>query len=71
MSLPLKDRFQDVKDQTVQNLVDARDRLKHVSKQAVKNVDHHVRRDPWKFIGGAALFSVVFGFFLGRKSKRK
>lgn len=35
--------------------------------KTVRQVDKAVRKDPWKFIGGAALSALVVGLFLGKK----
>jgi len=39
------------------------------SKQFAKNASNYAHDRPWALMGVAAMFSVVFGFLLGRKSK--
>ena len=39
------------------------------SKAAVRQVDDEVHKNPWLFVGIAAVIAALFGFLLGRKSK--
>lgn len=59
------------KDKSVEAVTDAVDRVKLVTQNAVDTVDHKAHRRPWLFVSFAALFSSVFGFFLGRKYKKR
>jgi hypothetical protein len=38
--------------------------------EAGRRVDADARKRPWFYVGFAAMFSAVFGFLAGRKSKR-
>ncbi|MBF0479141.1 MAG: hypothetical protein HQL26_06625 [Candidatus Omnitrophica bacterium] len=37
--------------------------------ETVKVVDAQVRENPWPYIGGVALFSIVLGYFMGSKRR--
>jgi ElaB/YqjD/DUF883 family membrane-anchored ribosome-binding protein len=65
----LKNKFQQLQNQVSQSAEDAKDKVIDFSKHVAKDMDTEVRRKPWQFIGIAAIFSAIFGFFLGRKSK--
>ncbi len=39
------------------------------SKEMAKEVDAKAHENPWVFVAVAAVFSLIFGFFMGRKSK--
>lgn len=38
--------------------------------EKAKQVDEHVHRNPWPYIGGGALVGLLFGYILGRKNDR-
>ncbi len=38
------------------------------TREAAHKVDREAHRHPWYFVGAAALFAAIFGFFLGRKT---
>jgi ElaB/YqjD/DUF883 family membrane-anchored ribosome-binding protein len=38
------------------------------SKEIAGTIDDQVHRNPWPYIGGAALGGLLLGFILGRKS---
>ncbi len=59
----------ELKDKAVQKLEIAKDRVVEHSKEAGKRIDADAHRRPWFYVGFAALFSVIFGVFVGRKSK--
>ena len=46
-----------------------KERLAEASQDAARVVDDEAHQNPWKFVGIAALISLLIGFFLGRKSK--
>lgn len=58
------------KDKAVQKLEIAKDKVVEQSKDAGRKIDADAHRRPWFYVGFAALFSVIFGVFVGRKSKR-
>ena len=37
-------------------------------RQATTKWDKKIHREPWKYLGGVALGSLIIGFFLGRKN---
>lgn len=38
-------------------------------KKAAKEVDKRVRENPWRYLGGVAVASLVLGYFMGSKRK--
>jgi ElaB/YqjD/DUF883 family membrane-anchored ribosome-binding protein len=59
----------ELKEKAVQTLSVAKDRVVEGSKVAGRKIDAKAHEKPWYFVGVAAFFSVVLGFFLGRKTK--
>lgn len=47
----------------------ARDQMVEQGKKVAERADTEVHRHPWMYIGIGALFSLVLGFLLGRKSR--
>lgn len=70
MTSPLQARVRDLKEQSVEKLQDAKMRVVDGTRDAAKKIDREAHKRPWAFVGAAALFTTIFGFFLGRKSKR-
>lgn len=60
----------DLREKSVDQLHQAREKVMDVSKDAAKKVDEHAHKRPWHFVGIAALFASMLGFLLGRKTKR-
>jgi ElaB/YqjD/DUF883 family membrane-anchored ribosome-binding protein len=58
-----------VKEKATHAILEARDKVLDQSKAAVKSVDSEAHKQPWLFVGIAALAASLLGFFLGRKSK--
>jgi ElaB/YqjD/DUF883 family membrane-anchored ribosome-binding protein len=61
---------QDVKEKAAQKFEVVKDTVIEHSKEAGKKIDADAHRRPWFYVGFTALFTVIFGFFVGRKSKR-
>jgi ElaB/YqjD/DUF883 family membrane-anchored ribosome-binding protein len=59
----------EMKDKAVQKLELVKDQVIEHSKEAGKKIDADAHRRPWFYVGFAAVFSIFFGFFVGRKSK--
>ena len=64
-----KPKLDEFKKQTVRSLNRARVRVVARSNEMADVVHKEVKKNPWKYLGLAALTSVVFGFLFGRKSK--
>ncbi len=56
-------------EQSADSLNVLKDRLTDVSHDAARVVDDEAHKSPWRFVGIAAIVSLILGFVLGRKSK--
>lgn len=58
-------------DSAKKNASEAANRAKEISEEKVKEiatqVDQNVHSNPWPYIGGVAVVSLLMGFILGRK----
>ena len=59
MRAQLQSRLEDIKTQSIET-----------GKQVAHKLDNEAHKRPWHFVGFAAVFSAIFGFFVGRKTKR-
>jgi ElaB/YqjD/DUF883 family membrane-anchored ribosome-binding protein len=50
--------------------IEAAMQAKELGVEKAKKVDEHVHRNPWQYIGGAAVIGLLFGYILGRKNDR-
>ena len=50
-------------------LHELKDRVVDSARPQAERLDQEVRKNPWAFIGAAAVLSLFVGFFLGRRSK--
>jgi ElaB/YqjD/DUF883 family membrane-anchored ribosome-binding protein len=50
--------------------IEAAMQAKELGIEKAKRVDEHVHRNPWQYIGGAAVIGLLFGYILGRKDDR-
>jgi ElaB/YqjD/DUF883 family membrane-anchored ribosome-binding protein len=61
-------------DRTIEEIKERAEQSLEVLKAEVvdvaKLVDERARKSPWKFVSFAALLAVIFGFLLGRQTKR-
>jgi len=57
------------KKRAVEAALHAKEMGAEKAKQVASNVDEHVHENPWPYIGGVALASLLLGFILGRSSK--
>ena len=65
----LSHALNEVKDAASDSILKARDRVYSTSKDAAQKIDQSAHRNPWAYVGGAALVSALAGFFLGRRTK--
>lgn len=59
----------DFKEKVHHQMEVVKDKVVDVSKDAGRKIDEHAHKKPWQFVGVAAFFSVILGFFFGRKTK--
>ena len=50
--------------------VEAAMQAKEFGVEKAKDVDEHVHRNPWQYIGGAAVVGALFGYVLSRRHDR-
>lgn len=55
-----------LKDQ-IETLVNARNQGQAKVREAAGNVDEHVHTNPWPYLGGAAVISLLGGYLMGLK----
>ena len=65
----LQEVLSEVKPELKSAALEMRDTAVQSTKQSIKKVDDTAHESPWRFIGGAAIVSIVIGYLLGRKSK--
>lgn len=60
----------ELRDQARESLEALKGRAGDISRDAAHKVDEEAHRNPWQFVALAAIVSLVFGFLLGRQTKR-
>jgi ElaB/YqjD/DUF883 family membrane-anchored ribosome-binding protein len=70
MKPQIQSKWNELKETSSEQLNAAKIKVVDASKQAVDKVDTEARKRPWHFMGVASFFSLVFGFLMGRKSKK-
>lgn len=61
------ERFDNVKVKSVEAVANAKEIGEEKAKEIAKNVDELVHKNPWPYIGGVAVGSLLLGYILGRK----
>ncbi len=61
----------DLSERSMVALHEVKDKVAEGGRQAVSRVDRKAHEKPWAFVGIAALFTALLGFFLGRGRKRE
>ena len=64
----IKHSFDSAKKSAAEAAAKAKDIGEEKVKEFATQVDQNVHSSPWQFIGGAALFSLLLGYILGRKN---
>jgi len=59
----------DAKKHAAEAAAHAKDVSVEKARELAGDVDKSVHRNPWPFIGGAAVISLLFGYILGRNPK--
>ena len=59
----------DVRKQAFEAAVHARDVGVEKAREIAGDVDKHVHRNPWPYIGGTAAIGLLLGYILGRNRK--
>jgi ElaB/YqjD/DUF883 family membrane-anchored ribosome-binding protein len=59
----------DVRKQAVEAAAHARDISVEKAREMADDVDKHVHRNPWPYIGGMAAVGLLLGYILGRNRK--
>jgi ElaB/YqjD/DUF883 family membrane-anchored ribosome-binding protein len=62
----IKDKYVNLKDVLTNASNNGKAAVKQAKKHAIQ-LDKKVHKDPWIFLGGVALSSLIFGLMLGRK----
>ena len=57
------------KDHAVEAAADAKDVGVEKAREIARDVDEGVHQNPWPYIGGSAVVSVLLGYILGRSRK--
>lgn len=70
MNPEFENALNEIKEEAQKRLNSIRDKTKESTRNAVRSVDELVQNDPWPVIGFFSLLAGIFGFLLGRKSKR-
>jgi len=61
-------KLNDVKKKVADATLHARDVSVAKSKELAGTIDDNVHRNPWPYLGGAAVGGLLLGYILGRKS---
>jgi len=83
MSELMSDRYSHIKQAVLDGTIEGKkilERAKHIAQEAIAEgtetvkktavvVDKNVRENPWKYLGGVAVASLVLGYFMGSKRK--
>lgn len=58
-----------IKEKSLESMSHTKDSMVDYSTKTVKNIDRSVHQNPWSFIAGVTLSSMIFGYWMGRKGK--
>jgi len=61
------ERFDNIKVKSVEAAANAKEIGEEKAKEIANNVDESVHKNPWPYIGGVAVGSLLLGYILGRK----
>ncbi|MGZ3693534.1 MAG: hypothetical protein ACXWQO_05045 [Bdellovibrionota bacterium] len=61
--------IREVSSESVEKIANQAELATESVQTAVRNANKSVQRNPWYFIGGAAMAAALVGFLAGRKSK--
>jgi ElaB/YqjD/DUF883 family membrane-anchored ribosome-binding protein len=61
--------FSDVRKHAAEAAAHARDVSVEKARELANDVDKHVHRNPWPYIGGMAVGGLLLGYILGRNRK--
>ena len=64
----VRERLDTAKKRAVDAAVHAREVSQEKAQEIARNVDENVHRNPWPYIGGAAVGGLLLGYILGRKN---
>lgn len=59
----------DAKNHAVEAVAHAKDMGLEKTREISQEVDKNVHQNPWPYIGGTAIISLLFGYILGRRPK--
>jgi ElaB/YqjD/DUF883 family membrane-anchored ribosome-binding protein len=64
------EKIKALKEEPAESLDELKAKVVDIAHDAAKLVDNEARKNPWHFVGFAALLAAIFGFLLGKKTKR-
>lgn len=64
-----RSRLREIRDNSVESLLNARDRISDAAKKTASQVNQSAHDSPWYYIGGAALVATLLGFYFGKKTR--
>ena len=63
------DQYLRAKTHAVEAAIHAKDIGIEKAREMASDVDQHVHRNPWPYIGGTAVVGLLLGYILGRNRK--
>jgi ElaB/YqjD/DUF883 family membrane-anchored ribosome-binding protein len=60
----------ELREQARESLKALKEKAGELPREAARQLDDEAHRNPWPFVALAAFLSLVFGFLLGRQTKR-
>ena len=70
ISAEIQKKIEEAKENSIRLVSQAADQLRDGSLAAANQIDRQAKTKPWYFVALTAFFTMIFGFFMGRKSKR-